>query len=405
MEKESLSFSKNINASPAEAYRAFTNSTALREWMCDVATTQPRVGGRIYLAWNDGYYASGEYKELEPDKKLVFTWHGRGEPATSMVEATFESKDGSTTIDLVHEGIGEGPEWGQTRQEIEKGWEYALENLASVFETGEDLRLVRRPMLGITVGDFNQEIAKALNIPVKEGIRLDTTIEGMGAATSGLQSGDVIVGIDGQDASTWSGLANALQSHQAGDEVEVAFYRGPEKKTVTMKLSGRPIPEIPWSAAELAQAVSKNYIEAEKALDKFFQGVTEEQASFKPSPDEWSLKENVAHLIHSERGWHTWLSDLVEGMESHYDDFGGNVQARIAGTVAAFPTLEALREELRRSQTETTAMLAALPDEFISGKASYWRVAFNMLQTDFHIEGHLEQMRTVLDAAKAAQPA
>lgn len=402
-EKDSLTSTRFVKASPADVYRAFTNSTALREWMCDVATTSPRVGGRIYLAWNDGYYASGEFKELEPEKKIVYTWYGHGEPAPSQVAVTLHPHDGGTSIDIIHTGIGEGPEWGQTRQEFEKGWEYGLENLASILESGADLRLVRRPMLGITINDFNEEIAKALNIPVTEGIRLDTAIEGMGAAAAGLQSGDVLVGIAGQDASNWPNLSNALSAHQAGDEVEVVFYRGLEKKTVTMKLSGRPIPQIPDSASELAQAVDKIYAEAEKELDEFFESVSEEQASFKPTPGEWSIKENLAHLIHSERGWHTWISDLIEGQESHYDDFGGNNQARVTATVTAYPTLEALRDELRRNQSETLTMIAELPEEFVSRKSSYWRVAYNLLETPYHLHTHLEQMQAALDTAQEAQ--
>jgi hypothetical protein len=38
---------KSINASPSQIYYAFTNSTALREWMCDFATTDPKAGGRF----------------------------------------------------------------------------------------------------------------------------------------------------------------------------------------------------------------------------------------------------------------------------------------------------------------------------------------------------------------------
>jgi uncharacterized protein YndB with AHSA1/START domain len=403
METNPLSFNRIVHASPAETYRAFTNSTALREWMCDFATTAPRVGGRFYLAWNDGYYTSGEFKALEPEKLIVFTWHGRGEPAPSQVAVKLTLQDEDTAIDLKHTGLGEEPEWKQTREEIGKGWEYALENLSSIFATGEDLRLVRRPMLGITVSDFDADIAKNLNIPVTEGIRLDTTIEGMSAAAAGLQKDDVIVGIDRQDASNWNNLANALQSHQAGDEVEVVFYRGPEKKTVTMKLSGRPIPEIPESPAELAQAISKIYAEGEKQLDELFEGVSEEQASFKPAPGEWSIKENLAHLIHSQRGWHTSISDLIEGQEAQYDDFGGNVQARVTATVAAYPTLKALREELRRSEKETVTMIAELPEKLVARKGSYWRLAYNLIEDKYHLPSHLDQMRAALDAAREAQ--
>ena len=57
---QTLTFQKLVKVKPALVYRAFTNSTSLREWFCDVATVDPKPGGRMYVAWSHGYYASGE---------------------------------------------------------------------------------------------------------------------------------------------------------------------------------------------------------------------------------------------------------------------------------------------------------------------------------------------------------
>ena len=40
-----------VNASVKFAYRAFTSSTSLREWLCDIATVEPHPRGRMYLWW------------------------------------------------------------------------------------------------------------------------------------------------------------------------------------------------------------------------------------------------------------------------------------------------------------------------------------------------------------------
>jgi hypothetical protein len=142
-----------------------------REWFCDVATVSPKPGGRIYLAWDDGYYTSGSYLTLKEFKTVAFTWFGRGEPRETRVSIRIKPEKGGSQLILEHSRIGTGKSWGQLAERIQKEWQKSLENLVSVLETGEDLRLTRRPMLGIGVSDFDAEIARQIVVPVSKGIR------------------------------------------------------------------------------------------------------------------------------------------------------------------------------------------------------------------------------------------
>jgi len=396
-----LTFERKIQASPAELYRAFSNATALREWLSDVATTAPREGGHFYLAWNDGYYTSGEFTALAPGEEVAFTWHGRDEPGSSIVRASLAVEDGGTRVLVEHAGLGAGEAWSETVEALERAWPFSLDNLASVTETGEDLRFTRRPMLGITISDFNAEVAAQLGVPVPEGIRIDGAVSGMGAEAAGLQADDVIVGMAGREITGWATLTDALAAKQAGDTVDVVFYRGPEKHTVEMTLSGRPIPEIPETAQALAEAARERHAEIESELEEFFEDVGDAEAGFKPSSDAWSAKETLAHLIHNERGWQSWVSDLIGGHEPWYEDWGGNPHARVVATVTAYPTVEALQEELKRHHAETAALIANLPSEFIDRKGSYWRLAYNLLEAPYHHRTHLQQMQEAVDAARS----
>lgn len=398
-ETRAFTFEQSVPAAPDAVYEAFTNATALREWLCDVATTAPREGGRCYLAWNDGYYSSGEFTRLAPGEEVAFTWRGRGEPGASSVQVKLEPDGGGTNVRVVHGDFGSGPQWDELAPVLEQAWSFSLENLNSIFASGEDLRFTQRPMLGITISDFDATIAERLGVPVSEGICLDGVVPEMGAGIAGLRENDVIVGVDGQEVVDWASLSNALQGHRAGNEVAVTFYRGAERKEALMTLSGRPIPPIPETIEELTVAVQERYDEIERELTDFFEGVSEAQASYKSSPEAWSANEVLAHLIHSERGWHSWMADVLNGQEPWYDGWGSNVQARIDATVATFATTSALLEELRRMHEETVAFVTHLPASFLARKASFWRLAFQLLETPYHHRTHLEQMREAIAAA------
>ena len=400
MSSQTLSFSQMVKTSPESLYDAFTNATQLREWLCNFATVVPRPGGRIYLWWNSGYYTSGEFTHTEPGKEVSFTWHGRGEPTPTQVQVTFKALGSGTLISLDHAGMGAGDEWEQTISEMEKGWKTSLKNLASVQETGEDLRFVMRPMLGIILDEFNPEIARRLGTPTSEGIRLSGAVEGMGADSANLRADDVIVSMGGIETIDGNSLNNVLSAHRAGDEIEVVFYRAGEKKSVLMELSRRPIPDIPPTAKELAGAVEILYNEIKSMLDEFLVGVTGEEAAFKPAPEAWSLKGNLAHFIQGERFYQQYIAELVDGYERIADDFGGNSDAFINATSAAYPTIKELVHEYKSNMAETLYFLANLPDEFVARKGTYWRLAYGLLQDPYHLISHLEQMQATLDAAR-----
>src|SRR5207249_10812787 len=93
---ETLTFGATVQAEPSEVYRAFTNPSVLREWLCNAAEVDARKGGRIYLWWDDGYYAARTIMDLARNESLSFTWQGAGEASGSEVRVSFDSQDGRT---------------------------------------------------------------------------------------------------------------------------------------------------------------------------------------------------------------------------------------------------------------------------------------------------------------------
>jgi uncharacterized protein YndB with AHSA1/START domain len=388
-----------VNAPLKLVYRAFTNSTSLREWLADVATVDAHPRGRMYLWWRGDFYSSGHYLELDENKCVRFRWYSNIDPAPTEVNVSFVEQDGGTVVRLDHE-VPEGEPWNGKAEIFQENWVESLENLKSVLETGLDLRITNRPMLGIAPGDFTAEQAAALGVPVREGLRLDGLVAGMGAERAGLQKDDVLVEMAGHPITTdFNSLPLAIAGKKGGDQIDVVFYRGPEKKTITMELSKRPMPDVPFDAAELARQARALYEPALAELEQCFEGYTDVQAMQRPEPNEWSALEIVAHLIHNERFNLAFLAGVIDGIEPYYDGSGNNITAYSEATVKANPSIKQMLDLMRRTVEEVLAFAELLPKEFVVNRASFYRFGFGLLQPNFHITGHLQQIKDALAAS------
>jgi len=388
-----------VHAPAKMAYRAFTNSTSLREWLSDVATVEAHPKGRLYLWWRGDFYSSGHYLELEEHKRVKFRWYGNNDSAPTEVTVSVIEKDGGAFVRLDHE-VPDDSSWSKPAEIFRENWVESLENLKSVLETGIDLRIANRPLLGIFPGDFTEEQALALGVPVREGMRLDGLVAGMGAERAGLQKDDVLVGMAGNPiTSDFNSLPLAIAGKKGGDKVEVVFHRGPEKKTVTMELGKRPMPDVSFNPVELARQARELIEPALVDLEKCFEGFNDEQAMKRPNPKEWSALEVVAHLIHNERFNSTFLANLMEGNEPLFDSGGNNVTPQIESTVKANPSIRQMLELLRRTVEEVLAYTELIPEEFTANKPSYYRYGSILVQPNFHLGSHKVQIKDALAAA------
>lgn len=397
---ESLNFNRQIDASPDVVYRAFTNASCLREWLSDGASTLPKSGGRIIMWWHSGYYTSGEYLVLEPGHQIVFTWQGKGEPALTEVSVHLAPEGLGTKLILIHSGMGNGESWDAVCNEFAKGWEKGLDNLVSILEIGKDLRIYNRPMLGITLSDFDAEIAKKMKVPVTKGVRIGGTIDGMGAQASGLQADDVIIGMNDHKIDDFVTLLSALSDHEAGDRIPLAIYRGQQKMELELLLSGRPVPQIPKDQLALAEVVDQIYSTALQDIELAFAGANDADVFARPAPDEWSAIETLAHLVLTERETLIQIADMLSGYERWADDFAGNKPAPLKALISAYPSIPELLAEFRRYRTEVVNLIRSLPDDFVERKSTFWRLSDGLLNFNIHIDSHIPQIKNAIAAAK-----
>ena len=139
----SLEIKRVIKAPRDQVYAAWADPAQLKQWFGpeNVKTraliADARVGGefRWDLVNSEGEKMTmrGEYRELQPDKKIVFTWQWQDDEDwgnhVSIVTVELDDADGGTELRLIHEQLpNEESRDGHTR-----GWNSALDKLEKFF--------------------------------------------------------------------------------------------------------------------------------------------------------------------------------------------------------------------------------------------------------------------------------
>ncbi len=389
---QTLTLTRTIQAPTEQVYKAFSEEDWVRYWFCDDQKIRTAVGGHLLFFWNTGYHAFGTFTALEPHQKVGFTWRGAGETRDLQIEVTLEDHGDSTTLTMMTTGFS-----GENDYDVYKAeWETRLRNLASMLETGADLRLTERVIMGIYPADFNAEIAARLGVPVTDGARVGGLVAGYGAQQAGLQVDDVVVEMNGQAVGNNQPIGNAIHGRVPGDVVEAVYYRGADKHTVTLTLTGYPIPKIAASLPELIDMATSMAHALEQEFAEVFAGVSEAEAAKQPAEGEWSANQVIAHLILSERFTHTYIGGFMQGPE--VNGYTANTPARIAGITTIYPTNAELGAELRRSWNETLAILQNAPESLVARKSNLFWLSMQLDGWAIHTRGHFDQMRQALTA-------
>jgi uncharacterized protein YndB with AHSA1/START domain len=128
-----------IEASPETVWELLTDPAKAGRWWGLGATFDPRPGGEFRLAISPRRIVSGEFVELDPPHRLVYTfgWELDGSdftpPGSTTVEITLEPSGGVTLLTLVHSGL--------TRQDTAEshgeGWAHYLSRLAIAAAGGD----------------------------------------------------------------------------------------------------------------------------------------------------------------------------------------------------------------------------------------------------------------------------
>jgi uncharacterized protein YndB with AHSA1/START domain len=101
-----------IEAAPETVFEHLTDPVKFVRWMGTEATLDPRPGGVCRVVFLPGVVVIGEFVEVTPPRRLVFTWGWENEvfavpPASTEVEVDLIPEGHGTRLHLMHRRIPE----------------------------------------------------------------------------------------------------------------------------------------------------------------------------------------------------------------------------------------------------------------------------------------------------------
>ena len=127
-----------INARPETVFPYLIDPDRMVMWMGQSVKVDPRPGGIYEVHVNSDNHARGEYVEVTPYSRVVFTFGWEGDdstvpPGSSTVEITLTPERDGTLLRLRHEGLPTD----EMREAHSQGWNHYMDRLAKV-SAGED---------------------------------------------------------------------------------------------------------------------------------------------------------------------------------------------------------------------------------------------------------------------------
>lgn len=109
---------------------------------------------------------------------------------------------------------------------------YAVE-VANKIIAGEQ---VTHAFIGLSMQTVNAQNAQANGLSVNQGAYVAEVMEGSPAEAAGIQAGDIIIAMDGEEITSADGMILAVRSQDIGETVSVTVMRGAEELTFDVTL-------------------------------------------------------------------------------------------------------------------------------------------------------------------------
>ncbi|GAA0671957.1 SRPBCC family protein [Kitasatospora atroaurantiaca] len=137
MTAEPVTVERRIAARPETVFSFFTDRERWLSWMGKDGEFSFEPGGAYRTNVTGDNHAAGRFLELDPPKRVVFTWGWETggmpvPPGSTTVEITLHPDGEGTLLRLVHHDLP-----AQARAPHEQGWAHYVERLAVRAEGGD----------------------------------------------------------------------------------------------------------------------------------------------------------------------------------------------------------------------------------------------------------------------------
>ena len=139
---------RTYEASAQAVFDAWTSEEVIRrwwhagrDWETPEVEIELRVGGVVRVVMRNPhkdieYGGGGQYTEVDPPRRLAFTWIWDGDSTRQLIEIDFEEVDGVTKVTFTHSGL-----WDEESvRSHESGWGTTFDNLERTVEVGRPSR-------------------------------------------------------------------------------------------------------------------------------------------------------------------------------------------------------------------------------------------------------------------------
>jgi uncharacterized protein YndB with AHSA1/START domain len=141
-----LRIQRTFHAPVQAVFDAWTSEEVMRRWWHaehDWETTEVevdlRVGGTVRVVMRDPhkdaeYGGGGRYTEIDPPRRLAFTWIWDGNDTRQLIEIDLEEAGGVTTVRFTHRDL-----WNEEAvRSHEEGWNNCFDNLERTLEEASE---------------------------------------------------------------------------------------------------------------------------------------------------------------------------------------------------------------------------------------------------------------------------
>ncbi|MDR3652784.1 MAG: Do family serine endopeptidase [Paludibacter sp.] len=121
------------------------------------------------------------------------------------------------------------------------GYSFAIP-VSIVKKVVEDLRkygVVQRAVLGVEIGNINEDLAKQKNLKTMEGAYVNKVEDQSAAKSAGIKVGDIINNVNGIDVKTVSELQEQIGRYHPGEKITITVIRNNKEQKLDVELKNQ----------------------------------------------------------------------------------------------------------------------------------------------------------------------